>query len=115
MFSFKLQLLPKDQLNGSWTAKVTKEEFDNTKYFISFSLIDENGCMEGLTKKVNSMSEFTNETYVEIKNDSKSASKYREFFDLKNQCNCKLNVQKLLPNMEIKEWSLLLPSHENKK
>ena len=115
MFSFKLQLLPKDQLNGSWTAKVTNKEFDNTKYFISFSLIDDNGCMEGLTKKVYSMREFTNETYVEIKNDSKSASKYREFLDLKNQCNCELSVQKLLPNMEIKQWSLLLPSHANKK
>ena len=41
--------------------------------------------MEGLTKKLHSMGEFTNETYVEIKNDSKFVSVYRGFFDLKSQ------------------------------
>ena len=38
------------------------------------SSIDDNGCMEGLTEKLHSVSEFTNETYVEIKNDNKLAS-----------------------------------------
>ena len=45
----------------------------------------EDCCMEGLTKKLHSMGEFTNETYVEIKNDSKFVSVYRGLLDLKSQ------------------------------
>ena len=60
------------------------------------------------------MSAFTNETYVEVKNDSKLVSMYRELLDLKNQCNGELSVHKLFLNMEIKQLSLLLPSNENK-
>ena len=74
MFSFRLQLLQNDQLNEPWTAKIVKKEYHSTKYFISFSSIDDNGCMEGLTEKLHSVSEFTNETYVETTNDNKLAS-----------------------------------------
>ena len=70
--------------------------------------------MESLTEKLHSMSAFTNETYVEVKNDSKLVSMYRELLDLKNQCNGELSVHKLFLNMEIKQLSLLLPSNENK-
>ena len=70
-------------------------EYGNTKYFISFSSIDDNGYMEGLTEKLHCISEFTNETYDEIKNYNKLPSRYREFLDLKNQCNCELSVQNL--------------------
>ena len=45
----------------------------------------EDCCMEGSAKKLHSMGEFTNETYVEIKNDSKFVSVYRGFLDLKSQ------------------------------
>ena len=51
--------------------------------------------MEGLTEKLHCIREFTNETYVEIKNYNKLPSMYREFLDLKNQCNCELSVQNL--------------------
>ena len=40
--------------------------------------------MEGLTKKLHSMGEFTNETYLEIKNDGKFVSVYEGFLDLKS-------------------------------
>ena len=55
MFSLKLQLLPKDQLNKPRKAKVIKEEYNNTKYFITFTSIVDNGRIECLTKN-----EFTN-------------------------------------------------------
>ena len=45
----------------------------------------EDCCMEGSAKKLHPMGEFTNETYVEIKNDSKFVSVYRGFLDLKSQ------------------------------
>ena len=75
----------------------------------------EDCCMEGLTGKLLSISEFKTETYVEIMNDSKFSSMYTGFLDLKNQCNGKLSVQKLLSSMEIKQSSLLMSSNENKK
>ena len=100
---YKMQLLPKDQLNKPWTAKVITEKYNNTKYFITFTSIVDNGRIECLTKN-----EFTNETYVEIKNDSKLASMYSEFLGLKNQCNGELSVQKLLPGMETKQLSITI-------
>ena len=44
----------------------------------------EDCCMECLTKKPHSMGEFTNETYLEIKNDGKFVSVYGGFLDLKS-------------------------------
>ena len=41
--------------------------------------------MVGLTEKLTSMGEFTNEKYVEIKNYTKFTSMYRGFLDLKKR------------------------------
>ena len=45
----------------------------------------EDSCIEGFTERLQLMGEFTNETYIEIKNDNKFISVYRGFLDLKSQ------------------------------
>ena len=55
----------------------------------------EDSCIEGFTERLQLMGEFTNETYIEIKNDSKFISVHRGFLD---QCQWEENgtdLQKL--------------------
>ena len=56
--------------------------------------------MEGLTEKLHCISEFTNETYVEIKNYNKLPSMYREFLIWKISAIANWAC-KILPNRKL--------------